>query len=186
MEQNTIILAGLLVFSALIIGFFMFWGTRSRKEKSDSQDQLENQEIKVMESFDLDNLKNITNENIATLRLKEINNILDLKKKISSENDIINYSEIMGIRRKLVEDWVSLGEFSQLHGININHISLFEKVGILSMQDLAKQEPAFLIKLLTQNQEIPNTVPTIGMLKYWIRNSKKITAQSNEKIVTYS
>ena len=89
------------------------------------------------------------------MKLNEINNTIDLKRKIVTERDIENYSELLGIQKKLVEEWVQLGEFSQLYGIYRNHVYLFEKVGIRSMDDLSKQDPESLLKILTKNQETP-------------------------------
>jgi hypothetical protein len=132
---------------------------------------------------DLVYLKDISEREINILLLEEIKDIMDLKQKITNENDIIEFSEKLSIRKKIVEEWIRLGEFSRLHGITQNYITILEKIGINSVLELSKQDPNILREKMYQVEKNIENLPSIGMIRYWVRNSEKIKENISMQVV---
>jgi hypothetical protein len=176
MDQNTVIVIGITVATTIFVSLFLFFGTRAAnrelalyKQQNDTLSKKSPTEIQS----DLELLKNISEQQIELLRAEDINSIKQLREKIVTQQDTNVYSVKLGVYRKYVEEWVRLGEFSQLHGITQNHIDLLERVGIKSVRDLSQQTPEILYRLLIESSNGDwNVIPSLGILSRWIRISR--------------
>ena len=130
-------------------------------------------------AMNLHYLKNVSKEELDLLLQEKISNIKDLQNEIKTENDLSEFSEKLGVRKKLVEEWVTLGEFSSLFGMNEDYIKLLNKVGIMSLEDLRSESPSALLKKLSENNNDAVSMPSLGLIKFWVRNSNKILPELN-------
>ncbi len=121
---------------------------------------------------DLYLLKNVSDEHIELLEEDQIYSIEQLRKKITTQQDANTFSEKLGIYKSLVDDWVRLGEFSRLHGITQVYIDLLEKNGVKTVRDLQNQDPIILYDKFRNMTDNTDPLPTMGMIKRWIRVSK--------------
>jgi hypothetical protein len=184
MVQISITMIDFLLLSSLLVVILLYFGTldanktilKFRLEKTNKKNHESQSEIvsNVGDKTDLHYLKDISNEKIMVLKVDRINSILDLRKKIISQNDIEIYSEKLKIRKKLVEDWVNLGEFSSLYGITSSYIHQLNKIGINSVAELSLQNAMSVLNALQKIQDEQSTLLSIGLIKYWIRNAKKV------------
>ena len=188
MDQNTILVIGTFSISITSILLIINLGTKQAKKKR-SENIKTNQpvivDVKEQNIFvisDLHLLKKISDENIELLNKEKIYRIEGLRKKIITKQDTDLYSKKLGIYKSLVEDWVRLGEFSILHGITQEYIDLLERNGIKSTLDLFDQDPEILYNQLIQSNSI-NQLPTLGMIKHWIRVSKGAKERENQQIL---
>jgi hypothetical protein len=122
---------------------------------------------------DLKYLKNVSQDQMNKIISEKIYSIKDLREKIKTKKEIDEFSEKIGVYRRIINEWIILGEFSKLTGINQEYINLFSEVNINTLNDLSEYEPEDLYELL--KKENINNIPTIGMLSHWIRISKKVS-----------
>lgn len=187
----------------LLVAFFLYYSKRNiiQNEKQPKQQSLDkyfdtnkniikttnNNSISEtsfhnIEQTDLKYLKNVSQDQMHKIITEEIYSIKNLREKIRSKKEIEDFSERIGAYKKLVNEWINLGEFSKLTGITQEYIDIFATVNIKSLEDLSKQTPEKLYELLKHEKTIdPNSIPTIGMLSHWIRITKKID-QDKHKI----
>ena len=132
-------------------------------------------------SVDLPYLKNISIDELNLLLQEKISNIEDLKNKINTDKDVLELSEKLGIRRKLVEEWITLGEFSNLHGMTSEYIMLLKNAGITNVKDLSNRDPGHLWRKLAESNPDAKSLPSLGMIRYWVRNSEKIMLEQIEQ-----
>jgi hypothetical protein len=119
---------------------------------------------------DLYLLDKISDTHIKILNNEKIFRIEQLKEKIQTQQDTLDYSHKLNVYKTLVENWVRLGEFSKLSGITQDYIDILNMVGIKSVLDLKNQDPEALFDNLKRiNTQKP--LPTLGMLRHWYRKS---------------
>ncbi|TFH18059.1 DUF4332 domain-containing protein [Candidatus Bathyarchaeota archaeon] len=180
MVTNSAIVVGVFVISTLVVLMLLYFETKSA-QKEREQDEIKIRQTRIDETqynnieqeSDLEYLKNISSKEIKILQLEEIRNIMEFKARINTEDDIMDYSIKLGIHKRLVEDWVRLGEFSRLRGMTQDYLNLLEKAGITSLSDLSDQEAFDLLDRIKQVSEFEVNLLSIGMLSYWIRNAKQ-------------
>ena len=186
----------LIVGVTLLVAFFLYYSKRNniQNKKQPNQQSLDkyfitnNNITKTTNSnfisdtsvyniaqTDLKYLKKVTQDQMQRIISEEIYSIQDLRKKIKSKKEIEDFSERIGAYKRLVNDWINLGEFSKLTGITQEYIDLFTSVNIKSLEDLSNKNPERLYELLkNEKTNDPNRIPTIGMISHWIRIAKKI------------
>ncbi len=180
MVTNSAIVVGVFVLSTLVVLMLLYFETKSA-QKEREKDEIKIQQTRIDEKqyknieqeSDLDYLKNISSKEIKILQLEEIKTIMEFKARINTEDDIMDYSTKLGIHKRLVEDWVRLGAFSRLRGMNQDYLNLLEKAGITTLSDLSGQEAFDLLDRIKQVSEFEVNLPSTGMLSYWIRNAHK-------------
>lgn len=180
MDQNLVI-ALVLSISTLLAFFLISYTNKQPKKKSINAlnqkklDKTRERDI-IEETFiqhgDLYLLKNVSDEHIELLEEDQIYSIEQLRKKITTQQDANTFSEKLGIYKSLVDDWVRLGEFSRLHGITQDYIDLLEKNGVKTVRDLQNQDPIILYDKFRNMTDNTDPLPTMGMIKRWIRVSK--------------
>jgi len=134
-----------------------------------------NEEI-LYSNQNLFSLKEVNSNYINSLNSIDIYSIKELRYKAHTKEEIEVISKKTGIRKKLLDEWVRLGEFSRIQGIRQEHINLFEKVDINTVHELKKMDPEELyMQLLHLKKQgmIDSDIPTIGMISRWIRVSQK-------------
>ena len=187
-QDNFLTVIEIFVFSTLFVSAILYFGSRSaQKERSKTHTKIKQVKMDEMlnsgdakkfgdsyKELDLNLLKDISSNQIKLLKLNDINNIIELRNKIYSDDHIDDYSIKLGVRKKLIEEWINLGEFSRIQGINNDYIDQLKSIGINSISDLSKKNPGIIYNRLKQNEAFENKLPSIGMIKYWIRNAKQI------------
>ena len=169
------ITVGVIIFLSVSLYLITKWAEIEMNQMIIEKDELQKDETKSINKIttDLHYLKNISREELILLSQEKISKIEDLKNKLNTDGDIHEFSEKLGIRRKLVEEWVTLGDFSSLHGMTKDYIQLLKKVGIMSVKDLRNQKPESLWEMLSENPDI-TVLPSLEMIRYWVRKSDKI------------
>jgi hypothetical protein len=130
----------------------------------------------VRENHNLYLLKGVNSNYIDMLNSINIFSINQLRDKLKTVDEIEEISKRTGIREKLIDEWVRLGEFSRIQGIRQEHINLFEKIGVKTIHELKKCDPEELyLKLfdLKKRGIINSEIPTFGMISRWVRLSKE-------------
>ena len=181
MDQNLIIAQGVFTIFVLLVLLLISYGKKQSKririnalnqknlDKTRERDAIEESFIQLC---DLYLLKNVSDGHIELLEEEQIYTIEQLRTKITSEQDAAIFSEKLGIYRSLVDDWVRLGEFSRLYGITQDYIDLLEKIGVKTLMDLQNQDPVILYDKFRSNADSSDQLPTLGMIKRWIRVSR--------------
>jgi hypothetical protein len=126
-------------------------------------------------------LKEANSDYINRLNSINIFSIKELRNKANTGENIEILSDKTGIRKRLLDEWVRLGEFSRIQGIRQEHINLFEKVGIKTVHELKEmnaEELYLLINNLKKKGIIDSDIPTIGMISRWIRLSRDIPVRT--------
>jgi hypothetical protein len=129
-------------------------------------------------------LKEVNSDYINRLNSINIFSIKELRNKVNTEENIEILSDKTGIRKRLLDEWVRLGEFSRIQGIRQEHIKLFEKVGIKTVHELKEMDAEELYLSLNDLKKkgiIDSDTPTIGMITRWIRLSRDIPLRTNAR-----
>lgn len=127
-------------------------------------------------------LKEVNSDYINRLNSINIFSIKELRNKANTGENIELLSDKTGIRKRLLDEWVRLGEFSRIQGIRQEHIKLFEKVGIKTVHELKDMDAEELYTRLNDLKKkgiIDSDTPTIGMITRWIRLSRDIPIRTN-------
>ena len=156
--------------------------TTAQITKVQSQKSVESVELKQVN--DLQFLKNVSADQIKLLFENDIHSITQLKNKVRTHEDTVSYSKKLGVYRTLVEEWIRLGEFSKLYGIKHEYIELLKRNEVYTVMDLQNYDPEDLYTKLRNSTENKDIIPTLGMIKYWIRVSKNIQSDLLKSDIT--
>jgi hypothetical protein len=159
-----------LLSSSLVILLFFFGALEvaSIQEKIKKEFMKKPSQNKKEDLFLLDKISEMQ---IKILNDEKIFRIEQFQKRIQTQEDAFTYSNKLNVYKDLVDNWVRLGDFSRLKGITQVYIDILEMVGIESIEDLKNNDPELIYGKLENLSHIKNPIPTLGMLKYWHRNS---------------
>jgi predicted flap endonuclease-1-like 5' DNA nuclease len=101
----------------------------------------------------------------------------------ASEGGRLDLSEITGISKTLILEWVNLADLMRIKGIGEEYSDLLEEAGVDTIRELRNRVPENLHKALLQTnaqKKLVRRVPSLKDVKKWVAQAKTI-----EPMVTY-
>jgi len=101
----------------------------------------------------------------------------DLLKAGGSKEGRKTLAEKTGIPEPLILEWVNLADLFRIKGIGEEYSDLLEEVGVDTVAELARRDPANLhAKILEVNKEkkLVRRPPTLNQVTDWVKQAKKL------------
>lgn len=110
------------------------------------------------------------------LEAMNLHTVDDLLKMMTDPQGCRELRGNLGISDEHIRDWVTWSRLIRLKGLGVENFLLLRKVGVESIQTLARQEPADLYERLirtNQDHHITSRPLDVAKVKVWIRAAKK-------------
>jgi hypothetical protein len=110
------------------------------------------------------------------LEAMNLHTVDDLLKRMTDPQGRRELRGNLGISDEHIRDWVTWSRLIRLKGLGVENFLLLRKVGVESIQTLARQEPSDLYeKLIRANQDhhITSRPLDVAKVKVWIRAARR-------------